>query len=360
MVFELVKILFVLRVSSDSLILSAAGDLVQKQIFESSPQSEKKYFVAMQPVAVWPKGRLFVKGSKSYNGEFVTYINLPIIREIIFALIILKNLSGVNYVFQYNSYFFSNLVITLFKHIFNYKSIVIMQDYRSGEMFSKKDLLADKMASFFLPFFDGYILITKKFIEFFNLNKNKSIVFPGAITEHGVDALNDTREVDLHEIAVYAGALESHNGVDVLIENWIKQDIDIPLHIFGRGSLSSYVESINNKNIIFHGFQSSSMVYKWQSKAKYNFCLRMSTGLNEEFFFPSKFFNLVCYRGKLIVNDFKNLPLDIKPHLLVLDSDFSNLRSLLNQNQIDDSAKREVILNYQWKYPIQNIIDKLK
>lgn len=353
-------ILYILRMSMGETVSSAAGDLVQKQIFKSSPLDEKKYFIAMQPTAVWPKGKFFVKGAKNENGEFISYINLPVLREIIFAFFILKNLSGMNYVFQYNSYFFSNLIIIFFKNIFNYKSIVIMQDYRSGEMFSKKDLLADKLASFFLPFFDGYILITKYFIDFFKLNENKSLVFPGAITEHGIDALNDIRAVGLQEIAVYAGALEPHNGVDVLIENWIKQNIDIPLHIFGKGSLKNYVESINNKNIIFHGFQSSSVVYELQSKAKYNFCLRMSTGLNEEFFFPSKFFNLVCYRGKLIVNDFKNLPEDLKPHLLVLDSNFSNLKSLFNKNQIDESLKREAILSYQWKYAIQNIIDKLK
>ena len=149
--------LYIFRMSMGDTVSSAAGDLVQKQIFESSPYGEKKYFIAMQPAAVWPKGKFFVKGAKNDNGEFISYINLPILREIIFALFILKKLSRINYVFHYNSYFFSNLVITLFKHIFNYKSIVIMQDYRSGEMFSKKDLLADKLASFFLPFFDGYI-----------------------------------------------------------------------------------------------------------------------------------------------------------------------------------------------------------
>ena len=353
-------ILYVLRMSIGDAVSSAAGDLVQKQIFASNPPDEKKYFIAMQPVAVWPKGNFFVKGTKKENGKFISYINLPILRELIFAFYILKNLKGVDYVFQYNSYFFSNFVITLFKRFFHYKSIIVMQDYRSGEMFSKKDLLADKFASYFLPFFDGYILITKYFIDFFNLNEKKALVFPGAITEHGIDALNDTGTVELQEIAVYAGALEPHNGVDVLIENWIEQNIDIPLHIFGKGSLKNYVEKINNKNVIFHGFQPSSVVYELQSKAKYNFCLRMSSGLNEEFFFPSKFFNLVCYRGRLIVNDFKNLPEDLKPHLLVLNSNLSNLKSLLMEHQIDESIKRDAILNYQWKYAIQNIIDKLK
>lgn len=342
--------------------LSTAGELVQDQIFNSEINffSEKK-FISMQPEPVWPKGKFFVKGVKKKDGKFISYINLPILREIIFALVILKNLRGINYVFQYNSYFFSNLVITLFKRIFNYKSIVIMQDYRFGEMFSKKDLLADKLASYFLPMFDGYILITRYFIDFFNLDQIKAVVFPGAITQHGIDALNNIKTVEnLQEIAVYAGALEPHNGVDVLIENWVKQNIDIPLHVFGKGSLKKYIENINNKNIIFHGFQSSSVVYELQSKAKYNFCLRFSNGLNEEFFFPSKFFNLVCYRGKLIVNNFKNLPEDLKPYLLVLDSDFSNLRVLLNEYSINEESKRHAILKYQWKYAIQNVIDKLK
>ena len=97
--------------SSGGEVSSAAGDLVQKQIFQSSPHGEKKYFIAMQPAAVWPKGKFFVKGAKNKNGEFISYINLPIVREVIFALLILKNLSGVNYVFQYNSYLNIFLVI---------------------------------------------------------------------------------------------------------------------------------------------------------------------------------------------------------------------------------------------------------
>lgn len=356
------KIMCIFRMSDFHTTSSAAGNLVQQQIFDSIEcRNDEKYFLAMSPSPVWPKGVLFIKGSQRANGKFISYLNLPILRELIFSFFILVYIRKSNIIIQYNSYFFTNFIIALFKRYFKYKSVIIMQDYRSGEMFSKKDLLADKLASFFLPMFDGYILITKYFIDFFKLDQKKAVVFPGAITEHGIDALNNSDAVEsLQEIAVYAGALEPHNGVDVLIENWIKQNIDIPLHIFGKGSLKSYIENINNRNIIFHGFQSSSAVYELQSKAKYNFCLRLSNGLNEEFFFPSKFFNLVCYRGRLIVNDFKNLPEDLKPYLLVLDSNFSNLRSLFNENQLDESLKRRIILNYQWKYAIQNILNKLK
>ncbi|APR71769.1 hypothetical protein [Acinetobacter haemolyticus] len=341
--------------------VSAAGDLVQKQIFESIECSgEKKYFVAISPAPVWPKGPLFIKGSKQDDGKFISYLNLPVLRELIFSLCILMSLGKASTVIQYNSYFFTNLVIILFKRILNYKSIIILQDYRIGSLFSKKDLIADKFASKLLKYFDGYVPITNKFVEHFNLDAAKSVVFPGAITVHGIDSLDQIENIVVESFAVYAGALEKHNGVKKLVDQWVNQNIEIPLHIFGRGNLQGYIESLNNKNIIFHGFKSSAEVYSWQVRAKYNFCFRFSDGLDEEFFFPSKFFNLVCYKGQLVVNDFKNLPNDLKPYLLIVEDDLSNLSVVLKITDTNVDQKIDAISKYQWKFPIANVLNRVK
>jgi len=354
------KIIYILRIARDSFITSAAGELVQKQIFESSPDGEQKYFIAIQPAAIWPKGPFYIKGSQKENGKFISYLNLPILREMIFAFFILLQLSKCNTVIQYNSYFFTNLVIILFKKIFNYKAIIILQDFRVGQLFSKKDLLADKIASKLLKYFDGYVPITSKFIQYFKLDPNKSIVFPGAITLNGVNSLQDPHKINLENFAVYAGALEKHNGVKKLVDQWVAQEIKIPLHIFGRGSLESYIRSLKNANIVFHGFKSSEDVYIWQSKAKFNFCFRFSDGLDEEFFFPSKFFNLVCYKGGLIVNNFKNLPDDLKPYLFIVEDDLCNLEMVMRQPNDDLNARLSAISKYQWKFPISNILKRVE
>lgn len=292
------KILYILRMSNDDFMISAAGHLVQKQIFDSNLDGCEKRYIAMQSIPVWPKGPLYIKGSQRENGKFISYLNLPILRELIFSLFIMMHLGKFNFVIQYNSYFFTNLVIVVFKKILNYKAIIILQDFRIGRLFSKKDLLADKIASKLLKYFDGYVPITSKFIQYFKLDPNKSIVFPGAITLHGVKSLKDTQTTDLEIFSVYAGALEKHNGIKKLVDQWVKQDIKMPLHIFGRGSLEGYIRSFQSDNIILHGFKSSEEVCSWQSKAKFNFCFRFSDGLDEEFFFPSKFFNLMCYKGE--------------------------------------------------------------
>lgn len=338
---------------------SAAGDLVQKQIFDSIEDHEK-FFIAISPAPVWPKGPFYIKGSKRQHGKFISYLNLPILREMIFAFFILLQLSKCNAVIQYNSYFFTNLVIVLFKKIFNYKAIIILQDFRVGQLFSKKDLLADKVASKLLKYFDGYLPITSKFIQYLKLDPTKSIVFPGAITLHGINSLQDTQNIQLEDFAVYAGALEKHNGVKKLVDQWIAQEITMPLHIFGRGSLEGYIRSLQSDNIVLHGFKSSEEVYTWQSKAKFNFCFRFSDGLDEEFFFPSKFFNLVCYRGGLIVNEFKNLPDDLKPFLFVVEDDMSNLEMVMHQPHNDLNAKFSAISQYQWKFPISKILKRVE
>ncbi|ENW96777.1 hypothetical protein F903_00583 [Acinetobacter sp. NIPH 298] len=356
------KSIYVLRMSSSKKTLSVAGDLVQRQIFESVEcrNGNQKYFVAISPAPVWPKGPLFIKGSKQDDGKFISYLNLPVLRELIFSLCILMSLGKASAVIQYNSYFFTNLVIVLFKNIMNYKSIIILQDFRVGTLFSKKDLFADKIASKLLRYFDGYIPITNKFIEYFHLDAEKSVVFPGAITLHGLDSLSKMKDNTLEDFAVYAGALEKHNGVKKLVDQWIAQSISTPLHIFGRGSLQEYIESLQNKNIVFHGFKSSEYVYSWQVRAKFNFCFRFSDGLDEEFFFPSKFFNLVCYKGQLIVNDFKNLPSDLKPFLLIVEEDLSNLNLIMQKPDSDLNLRFEAISKYQWKFPVSNILKRVE
>ena len=309
------KILFIGKFNPSDAVsnkyASAAGTIVQEEIISQlvalAPDVDAR-FIAMEPKRIWPHGELVVSGTNRDNGLFIGYINLPILKNIIFSIVIfLYSLKfRPKLIVQYNSYLFENIAILLCQKFLAIKNCLILQDVRVGSGFSRAARWHDLLSNIFLRKFDLVIPITKRLAEKFKL-KNY-IVFNGGITGQGYELLKC--HGPLRNIAVFAGALESYNGTDRLIDFWLKHDPSVELHIFGRGSLSDAVKLAAQRNgkIHYHGFQSATEITKWQKIAKFNFCLRFSNKINEEFFFPSKFFNAACAPGLLIVNKFKNLP----------------------------------------------------
>lgn len=318
---------------------SAAGDIVQRQIVHDAIQlvSENNFrYLSMEPQRIWPGGAFYVKGREDNLGAYISYINLPFLKNLIYAFAIFIECIRVRpaLVIQYNSYLFENLGILLSASILRTKSCLILQDIRVGSEFSLAAQLYDKAANYLVRFFDFVMPISKKIADTLKLNEKQFYVFKGGITEQGYELLHCN--IPVENYCVFAGALEAHNGIDRLISLWVTSRIDVDLHVFGRGSLASLVSegSKRNPHIKFHGFLPHSEVSAWQKKAKYNFCLRYSDGLDEEYFFPSKFFNACCCPGLLIVNNFKNIPdfivdsrglineiEDIKQLLLLCDKD---------------------------------------
>lgn len=360
--------LFICRISraNSRSSLSIAGDLVQREIisdFQKINNDNSFYFLALEPQPTWPKGDLFCKGGFEDNGKFVGYINLPILKNLIFMFFIFIYSLRFKNVVQYNSYFFENIGI-LFSSIFvRNKKIIILQDYRVGGDFSKLAICYDIVSNKLLKYFDIIVPVSNMLAMNLNIS-DKSIIFKGGITAPGYQFYKKDLNNCSEKFAVFAGALEKHNGIDKLINFWVSNNIDIPLHIFGRGKLSSYVlNNSNNRNIIYHGFSSQETVSKWQEKAFLNFCLRYSEGLNEEFFFPSKFFNLCCCPGILVFNNFKNLPdFFVNDSIGLLSDDWSNLLFLLDLNpksidvMTEVERRRSFILKYHTWYAILNKI----
>lgn len=365
--------LFVCRISHENSnsSLSIAGDLVQREIIndcEKLYSNNNFYFLAMEPQPIWPKGNLFCKSKIEKGGKFINYINLPVLKNLIFMVFIFIYSLKYKNIIQYNSYFFENIAI-LFSGIFvKNNKIIILQDYRVGGDFSKLAIFYDVISNKLLRFFDTIIPVSDALAIKLNIF-HKSIIFKGGITTYGYEFcsknLNDFDE----KIAVFAGALEKHNGIDKLIDFWTSHNIKIPLHVFGRGRLSDYVlKNSNNINIFYHGFSSQEVVSKWQERAFVNFCLRYSEGLNEEFFFPSKFFNLCCCPGILVFNNFKNLPdFFINDSIGLLSNDWVNLLTLLNLKpnsieMISEVRKRKdfILENHTWYAILKKVLDNSK
>lgn len=338
---------------------SAAGDLVQNQIITESIAVLGKsnvFFYSMEPNPCWPRGTLIVKSKRNDRGFFPGYINLPYLKNIIFSLSVVNGFIKFKpkLVMQYNSYLFENLTLLSFKLFFKAKIISIVQDVRIGDSFSNIATLNDQCSNYFLKYFTHVIPVTLALAEHLKLQPSKVTIFQGGVADFGLECC--ATKFYTENFAVFAGAIENYNGIDKLLDEWINQRIGIDLHIFGKGSqIDRLKENFRkNKRIVFHGFSTQEEVMKWQIKAKFNVCLRYSEGLNSEFFFPSKFFNVAMCPGLVILNDFSGLPSFFKTTPSLCQNDLKNLKEieLIDDNTIllNSKKRREYILkHHSWK-----------
>lgn len=364
------------RANSKNVASSSAGNQVQRQITEELSQniSGKIFSFSMEPASAWPKGKLVYKSSSEGEITFIGYLNLPIIKHVLFSIRVLYKaiLIKPELCVQYNSYVFENIALIIFKILHSSTFLVIfIQDVNVCKCYFKSlkkciSSFSEKISISFVRYFDLIIPISHEIISDFNLPLKNCFVFQGGITKYAELFINQIYEKDLEEIAVFAGSLEAHNGVDRLVNSWISLDIKNILHIFGRGSLQDYIIEAANKSkfIIFHGHRSEEQILEWQQRSRWNICLRYSEGLNQKYFFPSKFFNLAYAPGAVIVNDFHALPLALRQYVQVVSDDLSDLQNALTCGIDLSSAKilsqRRVILksNYNWNACIVEIVSR--
>lgn len=345
---------------------SAAGDIVQKQIIDESKSilgMENVTFLSLEPRACWPKGPLWVKYRKSNDGYFPGFINLPLLKNIIFSIHIVYQFFKFrpDMILQYNSYLFENITILLIQFLFKIKSCSIVQDVRMGSAFTKLATYHDKISNLFLKYFYMVIPVTESLANHLKLSPNQCMIFPGGVTSFGFNCLkgDDFKK----DYAVFAGALEPHNGLLKLLSAW--GGIDVELHIFGRGTLTEKVRNaaLKNPKIIYHGFCSQEEIMKWQIRSRYNICLRYSEGINSEYFFPSKFFNISLCPGLVVLNDFVGIPKFLKSSEgLCLDdlSDIAKIRAVSDEKiRLSSKIRREYILeNNTWSSVLMKLFQK--
>tara|TARA_R110002124_G_scaffold59474_4_gene164283 strand:- start:520 stop:1647 length:1128 start_codon:yes stop_codon:yes gene_type:complete len=343
---------------------SAAGAKVQTEIIEAlSSQLEFLAAFVMPERPSWPADRLFVKGIAKGFVKFLPILNLGPIKKPWFfcALLFYFFRQRPDILFQYNSSI-SGALFSSLARLFSCKSVLILQDINAPVSFNGRLLLKPRE---FLGYvytklislcFDLYIPISRSSIEDLGLPEDRCMVFQGAALKSFIRSANQSFIPNSRCMAVFAGALEEYNGIDILVKNWPSpEEFECQLNIFGKGSLQSYVESVcsRNPNIEFHGFRSPVIVDNYILKADFNFCLRYSKGIEQSYFFPSKFFDMILSHGLIICNDFDNIPSDLREYLVFIDEDLKSLVDILKKSQKLHpdrfSSKVEFIKNnYTW------------
>lgn len=349
---------------------SPAGSKVQHQILNSLGKSydETEAFVLSEK-RTWPYSSLIEKPRRIGNIYYPFLLNIKSLKFLVFSFLLLMHVINNNFkvIYQYNSYFFVNFTCLILR-FFGRKNVLILQDIhcnagffmsvKQGRIIEWLSLQIAKLA------YTQILPISEAIVEDFHFKTEKSLVWAGGCIG---DLQIDTKDFELSEYGVLAGTLTPYNGALVLCKAWLDHKINFPLHIFGDGKDKEKIIELGNVSpfIIYHGKVSPEEVKKYTTKALFNFCLRYDKGINQRYFFPSKFFDVYTCKGYVIANDFYGLTEEMKYNLLIVDDELSNLPYLLEVARKKDPKEDYISrTNYakqhlSWDTCIKKIYQKL-
>lgn len=218
------------------------------------------------------------------------------------------------------------------------------------------------MAGKLVRWFDLVAPVTAALAKELKVNANKVYVLPGAMEHTAPLVRRRSCRRDMVKV-LYAGALERHNGVDKLIKAWKDVPPRFHLFIYGKGSLEKEVTQACKEanNISYMGLASKNKIHTEMLSSDFNVCFRFSSGIDERFFFPSKFFSINCYPGFSLINNFHGVPEKYRELGGLVDNDLNNLACILNKadTYLDNkTAERQGFLysRYQWSIVLREIL----
>jgi glycosyltransferase involved in cell wall biosynthesis len=347
---------------------SGAGAKVQYEIINSilvdNPDLET---MVMQEFRTWPYGSFYIRGKKIGPLNFLPMVNLFFTKKMFFAIQVFMTLlfNNPDKIYFYNTNSYLNVLMFFLGFLRRKQAkVLIIQDLNVPRDLSFGDVKRfDRVLSYFFAkltkySFNYFVPITRQLGAYLGLPQNRCLPFIGGFT--GTFTSEDCSSVS-HR-AVFAGALEKYNGIDYLLEAWSRLESTKELHIFGNGSLAGLVKDFaqRSSNIVYHGFQPPPVVNEYISCASINICLRYSRGIEEEFFFPSKFFDVLMHRGVVVCNDFKNIPYEFREYICFIDERFSNLESIIDKSSSINSFYEQRVKLVSEKFSWLSLIRDLE
>jgi len=330
----------------------------------------------------WPRAPVFVKTLRKKDIEYIGYPNLPILKHLIFSIRLVGKLRGRGEcaIIQYNAFLFENItLLAVRKFIRPAKLGCILQDVLVRlEDKSLISVMRYKISTFSIKLirkFDLAMVIAPKLVKDFKLFDSRSFVFKGGIVDtdrllsshyqdRAVSTVYGTRS---SAVSVFAGVLEKYNGIDLLVEAWLKDEIQSTLYVYGDGSLFEHISSICvDTNVKVMGSVPIEEVNKALDAAAFAFCMRYSRGIDQEYFFPSKIFELLNRPIRILSNASFIVPRDISENIFVMEDDLSNLQEKMEeaalQDPLDVIAKRHSLLDnkYSWEVGTRKLLKLLE
>ena len=311
-------------------------------VFSKFPANRKNY-----------KKIIFRHKKETIDGvtfSYATIINIPLVKNILFFIeffIYLAKSTDKKTVIVLDIYSLSSLICSLIiskiKKIFVLGIVTDIPIVYAGN-FGKRQKFSDKINFKLAQQCNAYILLTKEMNNLINPLMKPNIIIEGF---SDIKMLQEKKELNDNNkfICMYAGGIKKIYGIEMLIEGFIKADIDnSELHIYGSGSYEDELkEKIEKeKNIFFRGIKNNDFIIKAQEKASLLINPRLTGSAYQytRFSFPSKNMEYMASGTPVLTTKLPGMPKEYHKYVFFIEKETSagianNLVKISNMKKED-------------------------
>lgn len=229
-----------------------------------------------------------IKVKNDNNISYFPTINFPIIKDIFYFVIsffyaLYTSLVSNNNVFVCDVLSVSNsLGVSLACKIINKDCVAIVTDIPE---FVTKSNVFNKLVHTTINICSKYIFLTEEMNNLLNKSKKPYIIIDGMCTPLPHVSF-DQRNMNI----IYAGTIDEDNGIDKLVDAFLKTESKYELHLYGQGSYVNELKKISKEsnNIKFFGVVPHSLILEEIQKASFLINPRSTKKEFIKYSFPSK------------------------------------------------------------------------
>lgn len=207
-----------------------------------------------------------------------------------------------------------------------------------NDMFTSRFSFERWFSNFLIQHSSAYVLMSRQQLDFCNPNK------PYIVIESQADIHSFTQtlpEKASPRIVMFAGTLNRENGVDRLLNAFIKINTDAQLHIFGNGYLSDMVQDYSHQHssIVYHGTLANQEILQWERKATLLVNPRPLHQGIASYSFPSKLMEYMSSGTPALSTPLPAIPEDYLDYLYLTGDEVDDIEkaiaSLLSKSDIE-------------------------
>jgi len=303
---------------------------------------------------------------------YILIINLPIIRNIVsFVIVFIKTVLSNLLALKETQIVICDLLncsiasaALLACKLTATKAVVIVTDlpYIMGvslnSKFNFKTSVFNKVVSFFMVKFDGYVLLTEQMNIVVNPNAKPSLIMEGLVDINMKISNNSINNKAAQRILIYAGGIYEKYGVKKLIEAFRKLgDDDIRLHIYGSGEMENDMTNYMklDDRLIYQGVVLNEIVVQRELEAILLINPRSSKEEYTKYSFPSKNMEYMASGTPLVTTPLPGMPEEYYKYVYLFNDEsvegmYHTLKQLLSKpkeelHQFGNQAKQFVLNN---------------
>lgn len=325
------------------------------------------------------------EGNITYN--YVPIINLPALRNIFvfiysFFKVILWSLSqsGKNKIIICDALALSVTAASILAgKLTRTRHIAIITDLPNFMILgaeskpNMKQRIYNKVVSFIIPIFDGYILLTSEMNKLANRQHKPHMIMEGLVDIKMTSHSNSLGNKASKRILIYAGGIYEIYGIKKLIEAFMRlESDDLQLHIYGAGDLEKDMPRYMNldSRIIYHGTVSNQVVVQKELEATLLINPRSSKEEFTKYSFPSKNMEYMVSGTPLLTTPLLGMPQEYNQYVYLFDDEsveglYATLKILLDKSCSElyefGHAARQFVLEHKSNYKqTRRILDFLE